>query len=350
MQERMHGGDVYRHHVRLDFSVNTNPMGTPERVRNALQNAVGEIGCYPDPVSEKLTQAIARMTDVREAFLLCGNGASELLSAVVHAVQPEKTVIPVPSFYGYERASGMIPQEIVFVPLRIEEGFAFTEHILSFLTEDTDLLFLANPNNPTGKQIPAGILHRILEDCRKKEIVVVLDECFIEFVEHGKSMLPELSKYPNLIIVRAFTKIFAIPGVRLGYLACADNVLLEKIKRQLPEWNLSVFAQAAGAAAAEERVFREETPSYVKTEREFLKDGLSRFRDSHAEIEVFGGEANYLFFWSALPLYEKLLQQGILIRDCSNYRGLEKGYYRIAVRSREENEELLRTMERIIQI
>ena len=149
-------------------------------------------------------------------------------------------------------------------------------------------------------------------------------------------MIAKGKQYENLIIVRAFTKIFSIPGVRLGYLISYNRELTEKIRTHLPEWNISTFAEAAGVACAGEQEFVEKTRTFVKREREFLIKGLEKMG-----LTVYPGCANFLLVKTEIPLYDELLKRNILIRDCSNYRGLEKGFYRVAVKKREENERLL---------
>lgn len=354
-QPYRHGGDIYRNHVDLDFSVNVNPFGMPEEVKAALHDAVEEAGKYPDITAEKLKAGVSAMLSVPEEYLLFGNGASELFMAAVHGLKPGKTVIPVPSFYGYEYAAVASEREIVCYPLKEENGFLPEEDLFEVLSEDINLLFLANPNNPTGTRIKKEALIELLSFCKKRGIWVVLDECFVEFCENevalsdarafagttafSASMVSEIERFPNLILVRAFTKIFAIPGVRLGYLICSNLLLMEKIKRQLPEWNLSVFAQAAGCACMGQHEWIKKTAEGVRRERQFLAEYLRQ-----RGIKVFPSEANFLLIYSERPLYEELLAHGILIRDCENFRGLKKGYYRIAVRSREENEALLEAL------
>lgn len=337
--KEIHGGDIYRNDVKIDFSVNSNPLGIPEAVESALHEAVENCSHYPDLSTEQLKKAVGSLLNVPEEYLLFGNGASELFMAVIHAVRPQRTVIPVPSFYGYEYAAGAADGKILYFNTGGGNDFCLQEAFLSVLTEDVDLLFLANPNNPTGKLISREELRSILWRCGEKGITVILDECFIEFCNKKASMLEEIETFPNLLLVRAFTKIFAIPGVRLGYLVSSNSMLLGKISRQLPEWNISVFAQAAGCRCAEQTVFIEETAAYIEKERRFLEDGLKK-----AGCHVFPGEANFLLVFSELPLYERLLEKGILIRDCENFRGLTKGYYRIAVKSRKENEILLKAI------
>lgn len=335
----IHGGDIYRNHVKADFSINVNPLGIPEAVKAALHETVENCSQYPDISAEKLTKAVSGMLNVPKDNLLFGNGASELLMAIIHGIRPKKTVIPVPSFYGYEYVAKAAEGEIVYYETKKENGFCIQADFFSVLTEEVDLLLLANPNNPTGTLTDRKKLISVLNHCRDKEIYVVLDECFMEFCDRECSMLQEINKYTNLILVRAFTKIFAIPGVRLGYLVCSNPLLSERIGRQLPEWNLSGFAQAAGYECAMQTAFIEKTAAYIQKERDFLEAGLKK-----AGCQVFPGKANFLLVYCEHPLYDRLLEEGILIRDCENFRGLSKGFYRIAVKSRKENEALLRAI------
>lgn len=340
----IHGGDIYRNQVELDFSVNVNPLGMPREAEAALHEAVDRCMEYPDMEASRLTEAVSGMLGIPPQYLLFGNGASELFMGIVHALRPRKTLLLIPSFYGYEYAAGAGEGEILTVALKAEKNFVPDDDLLMALTQDIDLLFLANPNNPTGKLLERGYLERVLERCVEQQIVVVLDECFIGFCEEGSSVGSKLQEYTNLLIVRAFTKLYALAGVRLGYLIGSDQTLLRRIRRQLPEWNLSVPAQEAGAACAGQSVYRARTVEYVKREREFLSQGLRRLG-----FLVYDGEANFIFFYSEGALYEKLLRRGILIRDCGSFRGLEKGYYRIAVRSRRDNERLLKVMGECIE-
>ncbi|TQI68131.1 histidinol-phosphate transaminase [Clostridium sp. KNHs216] len=342
----IHGGDIYRNQVRIDFSVNSNPLGIPDSVKKALHEAVRHCEQYPDIRAEKLAESVSQITGVGTEHLLFGNGASELFLAIIHAVRPKRIVIPVPSFSGYEKAALASDAEISYYEMKESAGFALDEGLLEQLTGDTDLLFLANPNNPVGNLLDGTLLKKIAAVCREKRITVVLDECFLEFTgeEERLSFKNRLQEYPNVVVVRAFTKIFAIPGVRLGYLFCGDRELTERIKNQLPEWNLSVFAQAAGAAACREKEYLEKTVRFVKTEREYLSGELRRLG-----FRVYPSAAGYLLFDTPVPLYDLLLEKEILIRDCGSYRGLHKGYYRIAVKQHGENETLIREIEKLVK-
>ena len=329
-----HGGDIYRNQIRLDFSVNTNPLGMPDSVREALHQAVEEAEHYPDIHAQELTKAVAERLRISEKRLVFGNGASELFHAVLHAVKPSKILIPVPSFLGYEEAAKAMDCEVIFYEMKKEEKFSLTERILDALDESISLVFLANPNNPVGNLVEPELIFKIAEKCRQCDITLVLDECFMELTgkEMTHSFLNQLDEFPNVVVVRAFTKLYAIPGVRLGYLIC-EQTLAEKIRLQLPEWNLSVFAQRAGVAAIKEQEYVARAVVCIQTQRLFLREELKA-----AGCNVFDSDADYLLFYSEKKLYELFLQRGILIRDCSNFRGLQRGYYRIAVKSEEQNQ------------
>ena len=348
MQQNIHGGDIYSRPVRLDFSVNGNPLGMPDAAAQAPREAIQHVGEYPDITAVALTEAVSFMLsgecgrEIPKEYLLFGNGASELFLAIVHALKPKNIVIPVPSFYGYEYAARAADSHIKYAYLSEETAFCPGKELLQALT--ADLLFLANPNNPTGQLLGREYLPELLEHCRQQGIIVVLDECFIEFCEtdreQPRSLLGKIDQYENLLLVRAFTKSFAMPGVRLGYLVCSNEGLREKIRRQLPEWNLSVFAQRAGIVCAEQaEQYLQDTVEYVKTERAYLREGLEAL-----DIRVVSGKADFLLLYTTQPIYDRLLAKGILIRNCENFRGLGEGYYRIAVKKQEENEVLLREL------
>ena len=336
----VHGGDVYRNHVDMDFSINVNPLGTPKCIKEALYRAVEICGKYPDMEAERLGKSVSTFLGVPKEYLLFGNGASELFMAIVHGIKPKKIVIPVPSFYGYEYAAKSVDSEIVYYEMKQENNFCATEDIYHTLTEDVGLIFLANPNNPIGNLLDKEMMQELLLHCRDKRIYVVVDECFIEFCGNQFSLLSEIWKSEHLILVRAFTKIFTIPGVRIGYLVCKSKAVRTKIAGQLPEWNLSCFAQEAGCICAEQIEFISETESYIEKERQFMEKRLIQMG-----FQIFSSMANFITIYSDIPLYDGLLEKGILIRDCNNFRGLGKGFYRSAVKSRKENETLAMAIE-----
>ena len=340
-----HGGDRYRNKVRLDFSVNTNPAGVYESVKQALTESIAKAEHYPDQEAQKLREDLAKVLGVDPDWIVFGNGASEILMAAVRALRPKKVLLPVPSFSGYQWAVRAEGAEIESIAM--SEDHRITADLLDSLHKDADLLFLCNPNNPTGCYIDHDLLGRILDRCLEKGIGVILDECFMELSDDptGNSCIHGLKTWPNMILLRAFTKSFAIPGVRLGYMVGMDTERNAKIRAQLPEWNLSIMAQEAGVAALKEIGRLQESRDMIFAERKHLVDSLSGMGFACTE-----SNANFILVKSPVKdLYERLLEKEILIRDCSDYQGLEKGYYRIAVRPKEENDELIRQIHEIIK-
>ena len=340
-----HGGDIYRHPDVIDFSVNTNPLGTPESVKRAVQESVAKIEHYPDVRCEALRKAISRFEQVNMEEIFCGNGAAELFFAAVQAVWPQKALVIAPSFSEYEEALRSVGAEVEYYYLCEEENFQIREDYVDKLSEEIDMIFLCNPNNPTGQTIDRDMLIKILDRCKKQNIVVILDECFLEFLdEPNRYEMSDLrEEYPNLLIIKAFTKIFSMPGLRLGYAISSNQDILEEMSWKLQQWNVSVPAQMAGVAALEKpKEYIRQTREYVSGQREYMRNIMKMMG-----YVVFASKANYLFFKGRPGLEKEALEAGFLIRDCQNYEGLSEGFYRIAVRTKEENERLITWLGRL---
>lgn len=344
-----HGGDRYGNKVKLDFSVNLNPLGISENIKKELIKSIEMADCYPDPENRQLTEKLSKITGIESERLVFGNGASELLMAICHAFKPKNVLLPVPSFTGYEHVIKAVKAETVFYYMKEENDFSPEEAVLEEIHSGIDMLFLTNPNNPTGAYIRHDLLDKILNRCREQGIKVVLDECFMELSDdpENNTFITDIDNHPELIILRAFTKSFAVPGVRLGYLTggCTDTV--SKIKEQLPERNVSVMAAAAGSAALECVKELSGARETIKKERAYLTGRLEELGFS-----VTDSKAGYLLFKekkeSGRDYYHELLKEGILIRDCSDYRGLSAGYMRVAIKTREENMILADAFKRLI--
>ncbi|MBQ9610773.1 MAG: aminotransferase class I/II-fold pyridoxal phosphate-dependent enzyme [Lachnospiraceae bacterium] len=345
-----HGGDIYNNKVKIDFSVNVAPLGAPDAVRESVSKTSEELEKYPDYNYTALRKAIAKYHNIKPENILCGNGASEIFMATAHALRPKKVLIPIPSFYGYQRAAGAVSSELIFYQMKEDKNYALDEEVLDLIkdTQDIELVMLANPNNPVGNYIDDSILNRLLDECKKRKIVVLLDECFMELSDNpSDSYIDMLEQWNNLIVVRAFTKTFAMPALRLGYMVCSNDKILNEIRRQLPEWNVSLAAERAGLLALQDTSYIENARTLIKIEREFLIEQLELSPGTGERGEkscpkgrgfrVYPSVTNFIMFYSDIPLYDLLLEEGILIRDCSDFKGLSKGYYRIAVKNHEDN-------------
>lgn len=338
----IHGGDIYTDRglapgvQLLDFSANINPLGMPGAVRQAAMEAVLCSEAYPDPLCRELRAALVHKEEIPAEQIVCGNGAADLLYRLVWALKPHKGLVPAPTFAEYELALRNVGAEIQIAPLSAEKGFVPDESFLTAVQPGIDLVFFCNPNNPTGIVAEREYLRLLAERCRECGALLVVDECFLSFVEGRaqKTVTPLLEEFDNLLVLKAFTKLYAMAGLRLGYLLCGSQALAEKIAASGQAWSVSTPAQAAGLAALEEPAFAERTRRYVAENRAYLQAVLTE-----CGAKVYPSEANYLFFrWEDSTLPEKLLPFGILIRSCANYHTLDEHYFRIAVRTTEENQ------------
>ena len=352
MYKYVHGGDIYdaglnmRKEDILDFSANINPMGLAPGVRAALRDAISDSVNYPDPFCRELVRKLALHHGVEERSVYCGNGAADVLFRLAQTIRPKRTLVYAPTFADYEKAVTSVGSKVEYYDLREEDWFRPRPDLLQSIRKNLDLVILCNPNNPTGVLTPKELLLKVLEKCRKKEVFLVVDECFLDFVPDGEkfSLLDQLEEYDNLVILKAFTKTYAIPGVRLGYCLSGNHELLERLRDCGQDWNVSVFAQAAGIAALDEKEYLRKSVEFIDAEKVYMGNQLQT-----VDCVVYGGAADYVFFHSEREWAEPLRKRGILIRDCSNYRGLGPGYYRIAVKRRKDNRKLFMTMREIIK-
>ena len=335
-----HGGAAFEPGVTLDMSANTNPLGTPPGVLEAVRNALARVRDYPDPYCRELIGAIAAFEKVPEEWILCGNGAAELIYAYGEALKPKTALETAPTFSEYALGVERWGCRVDRYPLREADGFCLDGGFLSCLEEKRpEVVFLCTPNNPTGRLIPPELLERILETCARLGTRLFLDECFLPLSDGGVSLKGKLGDHPGLFILKAYTKSYGMAGLRLGYCLTADAALLQRMSEASQPWNVSVPAQAAGIAALKEGDFLARANAVIRAERPRLRAGLEALG-----IRVCPSEANYLLFRGPEDLGERLLKKGIALRSCANYSGLGPGWFRTAVRTREENQRLLDAM------
>ena len=358
MKNYIHGGDKYAFSRQasaqctlIDFSANTNPLGMPKKVKEAAINAIENSEYYPDPFCRKLTETIAKAESkksgikITEDNIICGNGAADLIFRSIYALNLKKILVAAPTFSEYENAAKEKNIEIEYYYLKEENEFNFTEEILDHITEDIDGIFLCNPNNPVGNLIDKKLLHKILNKAKNINAFLLLDECFLELTgkEKENSMISKLKDFDNLIIFKAFTKTYAMAGLRLGYILTGNLDVSDKIFNIGQPWSVSTPAQAAGIEAVSENAFLEKSVKYIKKQREILVDALEK-----EGFKVYNGMANFIFFKGSKDLVKTMEKKGILLRDCSNYKGLSEGYMRIAVRREEENREFIEKLKEVL--
>ena len=335
-----HGGAAFEPGVTLDMSANVNPLGTAPGVLEAVRESLARVRDYPDPYCRDLVAAIAAFEHVPPEYVLCGNGAAELICAYAAAVRPKTALETAPTFSEYAQAAERWGCRVERYPLKPENGFLLEEDFLACLEERRpEAVFLCTPNNPTGRLIAPGLLDRVLEICAGQGTRLFLDECFLGLSEGGVSLKCRLREYPGLFILKAYTKSYGMAGLRLGYCLTADAPLLSAMGEESQPWNVSIPAQAAGIAALKEGDFLARANAVIRVERPRLKAGLEALG-----CWVCPSEANYLLFRGPEDLGDRLLKKGIALRSCANYHGLGPGWFRTAVRTREENDRLLAAM------
>nr|WP_294491093.1 histidinol-phosphate transaminase [uncultured Mediterraneibacter sp.] len=340
-----HGGDIYTYEDMMDFSVNINPLGPSERVVDAAKRGVEQMAAYPDSRCRKLREKLSKRQGVPEEAYIFGNGAADLIYTLVLAEKPRRALLPVPAFSEYEQALRTSDCHIRYYYTEQKNFFCVSESFLSEITEEVDIVFLCSPSNPSGHKIGKSLLLEIAGQCEKFGVRMVVDECFIEFLtDQEEHFMPGmLKRYRQLFLVRAFTKAHAMPGLRLGYGITSDYELIEKMESSRQPWSVSIPAQTAGLAALDDRERIGRMRKLVAKERERIENQLRNM-----EIEFIPSDANFILLYSDINLFDELKNYNILIRDCSNYRGLGKGWYRIAVRTEKENDCLIKAIKEIV--
>lgn len=346
-----HGGDWAGFeeeygYAPLDLSANVSPFGVPDGVKKAVCIGVEQADRYPDPLCRSLRKAISEARGMDERYCLCGNGAADLIFRLALAKQPKKALVLAPTFAEYQTALETVGCDVRSWVLKEENDFRLQEDFLTALTDDIDMVFLCEPNNPTGIADGRDLLLKVLTRCNEIGALLVIDECFHDFLEAPErdSMEPFVAEYPSLLILKAFTKMYGMAGIRLGYCFCSDAALLDAMTRCGQPWSVSSLAQCAGIAAVKEDAYVEKVRRLTTTERPFLQKGLEALG-----LKVIPGEANYLLFRGTSSLGEDLRQKGILIRSCANYEGLDENWYRTAVRTRAESQRFLAALAEVLK-
>lgn len=380
---KSHGGDWYdfckEHGYRpLDFSISLNPLGISEKVRDALHKHVDMPASYPDIHNKDLLKAVCAYenaagiysssheissegstdvvrTSVDANQVVFGNGAAELIFRICEVIKPKKSLIVSPGFSEYEAALTSKECSITRCTLSEDNNFSLKADFLNSITNDLDIIFLCNPNSPTGSLIDKKLLDRIASRADLCGVTLVVDECFIDLCTRpADSLVVNIKNYQNLIILKALTKSHALAGLRLGYALCSSQETADKLRQHSRDWPLSSFAQVAGAAALEDCEYLQISREIISRERVRLEVELTNLG-----FTVFPSSANFILFKESLGesasarqgtrtnLSTLLRNKGILIRDCSNFEGLGVGYFRVAVKTEEENEQLIRAFREI---
>ena len=382
-----HGGNIYKifreKNIKeiLDYSSNINPYGIPESLKKRITENLEILERYPDPDYIELRQKLAHLNKVDVSNIILGNGATEIIFLFMKVINPKKILIAAPTFGEYERAakatervedssilgnsnkkkddeksSGKQKIEIEYFELKESDDFKLNIHNLkNELEKKYDLLIICNPNNPTGKFLKLSETEQILKECNKYNTKLFIDEAFIDFLKDGmkESIINTKENKQNLFVARAFTKFFAIPGLRLGYGIYFDKKLEKGISEKKEPWSVNNIAEMAGLTVLDDTEYIEKTLKWITEEKTYVYEKLNEI----SGIKPYKTEVNFItvkiednFILKGLNvkiLREKMLEQGILIRDASNFNFLDERFFRLAIKDRENNDRVIETLKKI---
>ena len=380
-----HGGNIYKifreKNIKeiLDYSSNINPYGIPESLKKRITENLEILERYPDPDYVELRQKLSNLNKVNLSDIILGNGATEIIFLFMKVINPKKILIVSPTFGEYERAVKAVGTsrnsidlscsddnknienkkiEIEYFELKESDDFNLNiGNLKNELEKKYDLLIICNPNNPTGKFLKLAQTEEILKECNKYDTKLFIDEAFIEFLADGmkESIINTEENKKNLFVTRAFTKFFAIPGLRLGYGMYFDKELEKKISEKKEPWSVNNIAEMAGLTVLDDTEYIEKTLKWIVEEKIYMYEKLneiSGIKVYETEVNFITGKIDEKLFSEGLNvkiLREKMLEQGILIRDASNFKFLDERFFRLAIKDRASNDRVIKAMKEIFQ-
>ncbi|MDU5802486.1 histidinol-phosphate transaminase [Fusobacterium sp. 27098_8_59] len=356
MTKDLHGGNIYKFQREgkidiLDYSSNINPLGVPQKFIDIAKESFNKLVNYPDPYYINLRKKIAEFNSLDLSNIIVGNGATEILFLYLKALKPKKVLILAPCFAEYERALKSVSAEINYFELKESNNFyPNIENLKKEIeTNNYDLLLFCNPNNPTGQFIKLEDIKKIINICENRNTKIFVDEAFIEFIENWQEKTVSLFKNKNIFIMRAFTKFFAIPGLRLGYGIGFDEEILNRMWDEKEPWTVNTFANLAGLVMLDDKEYIEKSEKWILEEKKFMYKELSEFQ----YLKAYKTECNFILLKiqniSSTSLRDKMIEKNILIRDASNFKFLDYHFVRLAIKDRESNIKVLEALADIME-
>ncbi len=358
-----HGGDLEligrKYNIAkeelVNFGGNVNPLGISPNIKSALIENIDYICQYPDVSYLSLRKSISNYTNVSAEYIIPGNGATELISLFIKIVSPKLAVIVSPSYSEYEREIKLNKGKSILFPLKEINNFKFNvNEFINFIPENTEMVIMCNPNNPTGTAVNISDMKALLNYCAKKNIYVMIDETYIEFTSsiQNFSAVSLISSYKNLFIVRGTAKFFAAPGLRLGYGFCSNTKIRENINLKKDPWSVNIFASIAGEVMFSDNEYIKKTKQLIYDERKKITAELKKWKN----IKAFETEANFILIKllnkniTSTLVFENLIMKKMIIRDASNFAFLGNEYLRFCFLLPKQNKALLENMKAIIEI
>jgi threonine-phosphate decarboxylase len=333
----------------IDFSSPVNPLGVSKKIKAELRKHLKYLLHYPDPEARRLTKRLAQYHGIAPEMVLCANGSTELFSLTIRTLKPCNILIPVPSYPAYERMIKTSHEaRVTYYEFKRENNFEIScDEFIAALpgnpsstgANSCTMAILGNPYNPTGRLIRRPDVQRIADAARELECYLVIDESFIDFCPDD-SVVHAVDENPYLIVLRTMSVFYALAGLRIGYGIFPPGIA-DMLKENNAPWMVNNLAQRAAVIALKDKVYRKETFRLMQAEKKYLEKSFGTLN-----IEYFPSDANFYLLRAdnADNLYQQLKKKGILLGNCSGYRGLDDTYIRVAVRSHKENAILMKTL------
>lgn len=352
-----HGGDVYAFaHARgvtlervLDFSASINPLGWPPAAALAYHHALRRIAHYPEPCTESLTSALAAYHELDPGAILVGNGSTQLIFLLARTLAARRVLLVAPLFGEYEVAFRLSSTRIKRFFLRPPAFTLPLERLSELLSKSYDALALTNPNSPTGALVPRAQMEELARLCQRAGTKLIVDETFVDWIEEA-SIKQLAARHAHVIVLRSLTKFFALPGLRVGYLI-GQARLVERLRARLEPWSVNTVAQEVALACLRDQQFIQRSRTFMVRERAWLFAQLAALRS----LRPFPSQANFLLLritagaLDVSRLGQALARENLLIRTCEDFPGLGERFFRVAVRTRQENRRLLNVLRTVLQ-
>lgn len=347
-----HGGEIYNLDKNItDFSTNINPLGVPESFRRVFFRRMDELTQYPDSLNRSVKKNVGEYLGVTSSRIAVGNGAIDIIYKLAQVCSCKKAIIAIPTFSEYKKAFEKMGT-VEIVTYNIDDMKPNSKKLYESI-EENSIVILCNPNNPTGSLWEKNKLLELYQCCEKKNSMLMVDEAFIEFVDNNEelTMISHIENCNNLIVIRAATKFFGMPGIRLGYGIFGNEKLVQKIENAAEPWVLNTGAVIASDVIYNDKHYKEQTQKWINSERKNMFEMLSVIKN----LKVFHSEANFHLLKSESKelsgqiLYHKMIEKGFLIRRSKGFQGLNDSYIRLAVKNNHDNKRIVAALKQIFE-
>ena len=336
----------------VNFAANVNPLGISPNLKKELAANIDIISQYPERDYLSLRTAIGEYINANPEHILVGNGSTELISGVIQSICPKEALLISPSYSEYEREVTLCGGQIHYHVLKKENQFQIDiDALMGECNTHTDMIILCNPNNPTSNAISVSELDTLLNWCHTHNIVVMIDETYIEFSEHAEEIeaIPLTSKYDNLVVLRGVSKFFAAPGLRLGYAVCSSSDLRNRIQQNKDPWSINSIAAKAGEIMFHDAAYINQTKDLIISEKKKMANALAATN----HFKVYASESNFLLFelqntdLTATDCFTHCIKKGLMFRDCSTFPELGSQFLRICMMLPDDNDRIINALQEL---